>query len=120
MQVGSVVRYQYKYPDVVEIDWVGIVTEVKPPRAEDYDFFSVSNGTAECLIGDQNETWRSYANSVLIYWNGPFTKGDPKNKWIGIVVEKDTRGGWMDYWRVSFLQQPSGHCSLRWRYYANR
>ena len=39
---------------------------------------------------------------ALIYWNGPFTEGDPKNKWIGIVVEKDTRGGWMDYWKVSF------------------
>ncbi len=41
---------------------------------------------------------------TLIYWNGPFTKGDPKNKWIGVVVGKDTRS-WMDswdYWIVSF------------------
>ncbi len=27
MRIGSVVRYQYKYPDGMEIDWIGIVTE---------------------------------------------------------------------------------------------
>ena len=36
MQVGSLVRYQYKYPDGMEIDWVGIVTEV---RAMDWRLF---------------------------------------------------------------------------------
>ena len=36
---------------------------------------------------------------TLIYWNGAFTKGDPKNKWIGIVKEKHES---RDYWRVIF------------------
>ena len=36
---------------------------------------------------------------TLIYWNGAFTKGDPKNKWIGIVKEKHEN---QDYWRVVF------------------
>lgn len=39
MQVGSVVRYQCRYPDGMEIDWVGIVTEVKPPRTKDWRLF---------------------------------------------------------------------------------
>ena len=39
MQVGSVVRYQYKYPDGMEIDWLGIVTEIKPPTAKDWRLF---------------------------------------------------------------------------------
>ena len=39
MQIGTVVRYQYKYPDGMEIDWIGTVTEVKPPRAEDWRLF---------------------------------------------------------------------------------
>jgi len=37
---------------------------------------------------------------TLIYWNGAFTKGDPKNKWIGVVVEHHPkRSRW---WRVHF------------------
>ena len=36
---------------------------------------------------------------TLIYWNGAFTKGDPKNKWVGIVKEKHES---RDYWRVIF------------------
>ena len=36
---------------------------------------------------------------TLIYWNGPFTKGDPKSKWIGIVKKKHPD---RDYWRVAF------------------
>ncbi len=39
MQVGDLVRYQYKYPDGMEIDWVGIVTEAKPPTAKDWRLF---------------------------------------------------------------------------------
>ena len=39
MQIGTVVRYQYIYPDGMEIDWIGTVTEVKPPRAEDWRLF---------------------------------------------------------------------------------
>ena len=39
MQVGSLVRYHCKYPDGIEIDWVGIVTEVKPPRPNDWRRF---------------------------------------------------------------------------------
>ena len=38
---------------------------------------------------------------TLIYWNGVFTDGDPKNKWIGVVMEKHPKD-WMDYWRVCF------------------
>ena len=30
MQIGSLVRCQYKYPDGMEIDWIGIVAEIKP------------------------------------------------------------------------------------------
>jgi len=39
MQVGTVVRYQYKYPDGMEIDWLGVVTEIKQPTAEDWRLF---------------------------------------------------------------------------------
>ena len=28
---------------------------------------------------------------ALIYWNGAFTKGDPKNRWIGVVMERNQR-----------------------------
>ena len=38
MRIGSIVRCQYKYPDGVEIDWLGIV-EIKPPTAEDWRLF---------------------------------------------------------------------------------
>jgi hypothetical protein len=27
MQVGTVVRYRHKYPDGIEIDWIGVVIE---------------------------------------------------------------------------------------------
>ena len=27
MRIGSVVRYQYKYPDGMEIDWIGVVVD---------------------------------------------------------------------------------------------
>ena len=27
MQVGSLVRYRYKYPDGMEIDWIGVVID---------------------------------------------------------------------------------------------
>ena len=27
MRIGSVVRYQYKYPDGMEIDWIGVVID---------------------------------------------------------------------------------------------
>ena len=27
MQIGTVVRYQYKYPDGMEIDWIGTVLD---------------------------------------------------------------------------------------------
>lgn len=50
MQVGSVVRYHYKYPDGMDIDWIGIVAEVGHPTPmdclEERIFFRVqwSNG----------------------------------------------------------------------------
>ena len=39
MQVGDLVRYQHKYPDGMEIDWIGTVTEVK--RRDRQLFFRV-------------------------------------------------------------------------------
>ena len=39
MQIGTVVRYQYIYPDGMEIDWIGTVTEVK--RRDRQLFFRV-------------------------------------------------------------------------------
>ena len=30
MQVGSVVRYQNKYPDGMDIDWIGMVIKIEP------------------------------------------------------------------------------------------
>ena len=50
MQVGSVVRYRKKYPDGMDIDWIGIVAEIGYPhpmdRLEERIFFRVdwSNG----------------------------------------------------------------------------
>ena len=32
MQVGNVVRYRKKYPDGMEIDWIGIVSKVGHPH----------------------------------------------------------------------------------------
>ena len=37
---------------------------------------------------------------TLIYWNGSFTEGEPKHKWIGIVSEKHPKQN--DWWRVIF------------------
>ena len=50
MTVGTVVRYQYKYPDGMEIDWLGVVTEIKPPTAKDWRIFywvQWSNGLSD-------------------------------------------------------------------------
>ena len=27
MRIGSIVRYQYKYPDGMKIDWIGVVVD---------------------------------------------------------------------------------------------
>ena len=39
MQVGSVVRYRKKYPDGMDIDWIGIVAEIGSPPTNDERFF---------------------------------------------------------------------------------
>jgi hypothetical protein len=50
MQVGSLVRYQYKYPDGMEVDWIGIVAKVGHPHPKDWRIFywvQWSNGLSD-------------------------------------------------------------------------
>ena len=50
MQVGSLVRYHYRYPDGMEVDWIGTVTKVGHPTPKDWRIFywvQWSNGLSD-------------------------------------------------------------------------
>ena len=44
MQVGTLVRYQYKYPDGMEIDWIGVVIDNTRGTAAERILVQYSNG----------------------------------------------------------------------------
>ena len=47
MQAGDLVRYQHKYPDGMEVDWIGIVIDCEIDQAQLGGLFLMFNGATE-------------------------------------------------------------------------